>query len=194
MKKFALILVAIVFTVSLIGCNKTDKENEDIYVTDDITYDYDEFMSLYVNRSDSSVNNTSTNQIKNGTDIVLPTLKSNDYYCARVRVGEYRHTYYYYPSGKSQNSMFLRTEGISVTVTPGDDVFYSDLESDNFLTKYFSEEYAVNETSNIWFINRYGKTIVIQFPYDVEVSTPEEIGDYFEFEVLNPSNDNTVTE
>ena len=39
-----------------------------------------------------------------------------------------------------------------------------------------------------------GKCIIIYFPDSIKFTDPERISDYFEFEVLNPSTDNTVTE
>ena len=190
MKKLTLISLAVILVISLIGCNKQQEPIDEGCWTDAIQYDYDEFMAIYGNEA----SNTNSVQTVSVSNLVIPKLKTDDFYCINVLVSDGRYEYIYNPIDRSKEKVFLGSLGIRVTIHDGDSAFYQARDNDDFLTEYISDEYAYNKYSNMWDIYKHGKSITIYFPDNIKFTDPERISDYFEFEVLNPSTDNTVTE
>ena len=200
MKKLTLILLAVILGISLIGCNKQQEPELCGGIKfDGVEYDYEEFMAIYGQGTDASLNDTVSIQTITVPNLLIPKLKIEGYYCERVLAEEVRYQYRYLPVDSSI------MDGIDLKISDGDSGFYfardngdsifaNDTEGKYNSTKYISDECAHNESLNRWHMYKFGKSIMIDFPDSIKFTDPERISDYFEFEVLNPSTDNTVTE
>ena len=193
MKKIISILLVTIFAFSLASCDKQQEPTIIGCTTDVVRYDYDDFISIYGQEENATVN--STNSIQ--SNILIPKLTTDDFYCTGVNVADSYLEFFYNPSYVPQDSYFLNSKGISVRVTMVENSFYEFIKEDEDEIKHkevISDKYVREESINRWFINDNGRCILIYFPDNIKFSDPESINDYFEFEVLNPSNNNTVTE
>ena len=194
MKKLTLISLAFILVISLIGCNK----QEDVIGcrSNATVYDYEEFMAIYGQNADAS-NNTNSLQTVAVSDLIIPKLKTDDFYYTSVLVDENYFQFHYNPV--SEDSNINNPNGISINVRREENSFNSmreEEENSDYIShiEFISDRYAYDEPLNMWYVNKNGKCIIIYFPDSIKFTDPERISDYFEFEVLNPSTDNTVTE
>ena len=191
MKKLASILLAVIFVVSLIGCAK-EKEPEIVACTFGVTsYDYDEYLSIYGHGSSLLQGAEPTEQTILLPDLILPILKNDKFYGHLVSVSSKVHTHLFSARQLEEGEQTLRSIKVSVSIDEGD--FYDVLAENNSYVKYISDEYAYNSYANIWYVKYLGKTITLDFPNATTISEPEMINDYFDFEVLNPSSEQTLT-
>lgn len=192
MKKIISILLVTIFAFSLASCNKQQEPTVIACTTDAVRYNYDDFVSVFVQGENASVNNTNSTL----SNVSIPKLTTDDFYCMGVNVAEYYLEFYYNPSHLPKRSFFSYSDGICIRVTLVENTFYESIDEDEDDFKYIeliSDKYALNKLTNMWYINDDSRCITIYFPDNIKFSNPERISDYFEFEVLNPSNDNTVT-
>ena len=197
MKKIISVLLVIIFVIFLSSCNKQQDRKDEIFTSNSVRYGYDEFLTLCTQNSDALENSINSAQSRSFSNWIIPLLKSDDFYCTNVYINNNELMLEYNPTYISKDRPYSSGEGISIAVLQEEASFYTYKEnflSENFLIEYISDEYAYYSSANMWFINDNGRCIIIYFPDNIKFSDPERISDYFEFEVLNPSNNNTVTE
>ena len=194
MKKLALVFLAFLVIVSCVGCDKAQEEEIVSCTSDAVLYTYDEFMSIYGQNSDAELN---AKKVNLSSDIIVPRLVTDGFYCVKVSVDDHSFDFSYNSVDIPKDSRFIRTYGIFINVSMWETAFEEstdELQKETFRIEQISDKYAYSEGLNRWYINFDGNLVSIDFPDDIQFSDPEKISDYFEFEILNPSNDNTVTQ
>ena len=182
MKKLALVFLVFILIASFVSCDKSQEPEIEVCTSDVVPYTYDEFMSAYGQNE----------------DIIVPKLMTDDFYCTRVNVNNSKNVFYYNPSYVSKDSYFAHSKGITVWVSLRENSYEEITKEEEGeypqWIEHISDNYAYEKVTNMWYINFDGRCVTIYFPDDIQFSDPERISDYFEFEILNPSNDNTVTQ